>query len=109
MLVDADRVETELLGIDQRVDMAGVFLGALDRIVEAVRQHHPGRAMLCRLFEVERPVRHQVKVYELHRATPSMKSRTWRATVAACSTCGRCPHSGSVTRRASGNRSCHSA
>ena len=80
VLVDADRVEAELLGIDQRIDVAGVFLGALDRVVEAVRQHDPGRAVLRRLFEVERPVRHQMEGDELHRATPSRKSRTCRAT-----------------------------
>src|SRR5438477_2243382 len=109
MLVHPDRVEAELLGIDQRVDMAGIFLGALDRVVHPVRQHDPGRAVFRRLFEVERPVRHQMKGDELHRATPSMKSRTWRDTVAACSTCGRWPHASSVTNRASGNRSCQNA
>ena len=83
MLVDADRIEAELLGIDERVDVAGVFLGALDRVVKVVRQHHPGRAVLCRLLEVERPVRHQMEGDELHGATPSRNSQTWRATLAA--------------------------
>ena len=109
MLVDADRIEAELLGIDERVDVARVFLGALDRVVEAVRQHHPGRAVLRRLREIERPVRHQMEGDELHDATPSRNSRTWRATRAACSTCGRCPHSSTMTSRASGRRSRHSA
>ena len=108
MLVDADRIEAELLGIDQRIDVAGVFLGALDRVVEAVRQYHPRRAVLRRLFEIERPVRHQMEGDELHGATPPRKSWTCRATVAACSTCGRCPHPCTITSRASDSRSCHS-
>src|SRR5690242_21328729 len=109
MLVDADPVEAELLGIDERVDVAGVFLGALDRVVEPVWQDHPGRAVLRRLFEVERPVRHQMEGDELHDAPPSKNARTWRATTSACSTCGRCPHVSTMKRRASGRRSCHSA
>src|SRR6516164_9415763 len=109
MLVDADRIEAELLGIDERVDVARIFLRTLDRVVKAVRQYHPGRAVLRRLLEVERPVRHQMESDELHGATPLRSSRTWRATREACSTSGRCPHSLTMTRRASGRRSRHSA
>src|SRR6516164_9837047 len=109
MLVDADRIKAELLGIDERVDVARVFLRTLDGVVKAVRQYHPGRAVLRRLGEVERPVGHQMEGDELHDATPSRNSRTWRATRGACSTCGRCPHLPTMTRRASGRRSRHSA
>ena len=42
MLVDADAVEAEPLGIDQEVDEVRVFLGAFDRIIKAVGQHDPG-------------------------------------------------------------------
>src|SRR6516162_11688157 len=109
MLVDANRIKAELLGVDQGVDVARVFLRTLDRVIKAVRQHDPRRAVLCRLDEVERPVRHQMEGDELRHATPSRKSRVWRAMRAACSTCGRCPHPSTITRRASGRRSCHSA
>jgi hypothetical protein len=37
MLVDPDGVEAEFLGIDQRIDMAVVFLGAEHRVVHVVR------------------------------------------------------------------------
>src|SRR4051794_644647 len=109
MLVDADRVKAELLGIDESVDVAGVFLGTFGRVVEPVWQYHPGRAVLRRLFEVERPVRHQMEGDELHDVAPSKNARTCRATTAACSTCGRCPHASTITSCASGRRSCHSA
>src|ERR1700732_1812247 len=104
MLVDTDRIEAELLGIDERVNVARVFLGALHRIVEAVRQHYPGGTVLRRFREVERPVRHEMEGDELHDAAPSRNSQTCRATRGACSTCGRCPHSFTMTRRASGRR-----
>jgi hypothetical protein len=42
MFVDADRIEAELLGIDERINMAGVLLGPLDRVVKAIWQHNPG-------------------------------------------------------------------
>ena len=70
MLVDRDDVEAELLGIDQLVDIGLVFLGALDRIVEPVRQHHPGRALFAARRHVERPVRHQMEADEFHRVSP---------------------------------------
>src|SRR6516225_3847833 len=109
MLVDADRIKAELLGVDECLDVARVFLRTLDRVVEAVRQHHPRRAMLCRVGEVERPVRHQMEGDQLHHATPSRKSRIWRATKEARSTCGRCPQPSTITTRTSGSRSCHNA
>src|SRR6516162_1913529 len=109
MLVDADRIEAEFLGIDERIDVARIFLRTLDRVVELVRQYHPGRTVLCRLSEVERPVRHEMESDELHGATPSRKSRTWPATSGACSTCGRCPQLSIITRRASRRRSHHNA
>jgi hypothetical protein len=35
-LIDADRIEAQLFGADQRVDVARVFLGALYRVIKAV-------------------------------------------------------------------------
>ena len=49
VLVDADGVEAELFGVGELIEIGLVFLRALLRIVEAVRQHHPGRAMLLAL------------------------------------------------------------
>src|SRR5271165_7284391 len=76
MLVDADRIEAELLGIDEGIDVTRVFLRTLHRVVEAVRQYHPGRAVLGRLREIERPVGHQMKGDEFHDATPSRNSHS---------------------------------
>jgi hypothetical protein len=41
MFVDADRIEAELLGIDERIDVTRILLGALYRVVEAVRKYDP--------------------------------------------------------------------
>ena len=105
MLVDTDPIEAKPFAIDQKVDIGFVLVGAFDRIVKAVGQHHPGRAVLGRFIEIERTIRHQVKGDELHRATPFRNSRTCRLTMSAFSICGRWPHSGTMTIRASGSRS----
>ena len=76
MFVDADRIEAELLGIDERIDVTRVFLRTLHRVVKPVGQHHPGRAVLRCFREIERPVRHEMEGNELHGATPSRNSRT---------------------------------
>ena len=66
VFVDADDVEAEFFGIGQLIEIGIVFRGAFFRIVEAVGQHHPGRAMFGRRFQVERPIRHQMKAGEFH-------------------------------------------
>src|SRR3977135_3772604 len=104
MLVDRDDVETQLLGIDELVDIGGILVGAFFRIIEAVRQHHPGGAMLVALRHVERPVGHQVEEGEFH-FLPPMKSRIFPAATSAFSTWGRWPHSGMTSTRLSGIRS----
>ena len=110
MLVDADAVEAELLAIDEEVDMALVFVGALDRIVEAVGQHDPGRAVLRRRLEIERAIGHQVEGEELHRTASLRKARTLGITSSAFSTWGAWPHFSTMTSpRASGRRCIHSS
>ena len=74
VLVDRDHVEAELLGIDQLVDVGLVLVGALLRIVERVRQHDPGGAMLVALGHVERAVRHQVEEGELHQRVSAIQA-----------------------------------
>jgi hypothetical protein len=41
MFIDADRIEADLFGIDEGIDVARILLGALYRVVEAVRKHDP--------------------------------------------------------------------
>src|SRR5690242_4420738 len=67
MLVDADAVEADILGVDQLVEVAVVQLTAQLRVVETVRAGDPGRPVVvvreCR-------VRHQVEAEEPHRLAP---------------------------------------
>ena len=56
MLVDGDDVEAESFGRHQLIELGLVFIGAFLRIVKAVGQCHPGRAMPGTLVEIERPV-----------------------------------------------------
>jgi hypothetical protein len=66
MFVDADDIEAELFRGSELIEIGIVFRGALLRIVEAVRQDHPGRAMFGGRFEIERAIRHQMKAGEFH-------------------------------------------
>jgi hypothetical protein len=45
VLINADAVEAQFLGVGERVDVLAVEVVALDRVVEAVRQPHPGRVV----------------------------------------------------------------
>ena len=72
VLVDGDHVEAELLGVDQLLDVGLVLVGALDRVVERIRQHHPAGAMLPALDHVERAVGHQMEEGELHQRVPAI-------------------------------------
>src|SRR6185312_14616207 len=66
----------ETLGIFELVEIAVVELVPLDRIVVAVRQHHPvGRVLLIEV-EIEGAVGHQMEEEEFHRRAPSMKRVT---------------------------------
>ena len=75
MFIDADRIEAELLGVDERIDVTRVFLRTLHRVVKPVGQHHPGRAVLGCFREIERPVWHKMERNKLHGAIPSRNSR----------------------------------
>ena len=86
--------------MDEEVDVALVLLGALHRVVEAVGQHDPGRAVLRRRLEIERAVGHQMEGEELHRATSFRKARMLGMTSSAFSTWGACPHFSTMTSRA---------
>jgi hypothetical protein len=42
MLVHRDRIKAELFGGGQLIDVGLVFIGAFDRVIQAVGQDHPG-------------------------------------------------------------------
>ena len=102
VLVDRDDVEAELLGIDQLVDVGLVLVGALLRIVELVRQHDPGGAMLVPLGHVERAIRHQVEERELHQRVSAYWRMISRAVKSGFSTAGTWPQSGTISTRLPG-------
>src|SRR6185437_978475 len=105
MLVDGDAVEAQPFAIDEEVDEIGIFLGAFDRIVKAVREYDPGRAMFRSLLEIEMTIRHQMEGYEFHRDASARKSRKGSIVSFNFSTCGTCPHFSIMTSRAPGRRS----
>ena len=91
VLVEADAVEAEPVGQLHLVEILVIELGAFFRIVVAVGIGDPGGAVLLDGVEVGVPVRHQVKVEELHAAAlffsrkpSSAVTKAWR-----CSICGR--------------------
>ena len=88
VLVDRDHVEAELLRIDELVDIGLILVGALLRIVERVRQHHPGGAVLVALGHVERAIRHQMKECELHQRVPAYRRMISFAVISGFSTAG---------------------
>src|SRR5206468_2711948 len=61
VLVDADAVEAQLIGVSERVDVLAIELMSLDRIVELVGEPDPGRVVA--LVEVVRQIGpgHQVE------------------------------------------------
>src|SRR6516164_10539703 len=68
MLVEADAVEAELVGKFHLIEIVVIELGTLLRIVMAVRERHPGRAVLCDRVEIGVPVGHEMEIEELHAA-----------------------------------------
>src|SRR5262249_56390316 len=52
MLIEADAVEAELVGQLHLIEIVVIELRALLRIVMAIRERHPGRAVLCDRVEI---------------------------------------------------------
>jgi hypothetical protein len=104
MLIEADAVEAELVGKLHLIEIVVIELGALLRIVMAVRERHPGRAVLCDRIEIGVPVRHEMEIEELHAAIlmAPMKASSSAAKASPFSTCGRCPQSAMMTAFAPG-------
>ena len=69
VLVEADAVEAEPVGELHLVEILVIEVGALLRIVVAVRIGDPGRAVLLDGVEVGVPVRHQMEIEDFHAAT----------------------------------------
>jgi len=66
MLVDADTVETEVLGEGECVYVFAIEIAASFRIEEAVRTPDPGRIVALTEIVGELRPGHQVKEEELH-------------------------------------------
>jgi hypothetical protein len=104
VLVEAHAVEAELVGILHLVEVVVVELGALLRIIVAIGEGDPRRAVLSDRVEIGVPVRHEMKVEDLHAAIlmAPMKDSSSAANTSAFSTSGRCPQSGIITTFAPG-------
>src|SRR5204863_2368059 len=90
VLVHAEAVPAQRLRILQLVEVLVVERLALLGIVEAVGQRDPRRRLV-----VLHDVRHQMKVVELHRASPVERQKSTTASATACgsSRCGTSPDS----------------
>ena len=99
MLVEADAVEAELIGKFHLIEILVVELGALLRVVMAVRERDPGRAVVCNRVKIGVAVGHEMEIEEFHAAIliAPMKASSSAAKTSPFSTCGRCPHSGMTT------------
>src|SRR5439155_5487807 len=99
VLVDAEPVPAEPLGVLELVEVLVVERVAEARVVVAVRQRHPRRRRV-----VVHDVRHQMEVVELHAAPPRRRtnSHTASATASGSSRCGTWPESANTRRRAPG-------
>ena len=106
VLVDRDAVEAKLGGKLQLVEIAVVERVALLRVEIAVRQHHPGSAILLVIAHVEIGIGHQVKDEDLHGTVPRMKPETMAANSSGRSACGSCPQAGIMVTVAPLIRSC---
>src|SRR5262252_7241699 len=104
MLIEADAVEAKLVGQLHLIEIVVIELRALLRIVMAIRERHPGRAVLCNRVEIGVPVRHEMEIEELHAAIlmAPMKASSSAAKASPFSTCGRCPQSAMITAFAPG-------
>src|SRR5215472_1257742 len=96
MLVDADHVEAELLGVGELIEIGIVLGGAFFRIVKTVGQNHPGGAMFSRRFEIERPIWHQMKAGKFHVPARSRNEMTLPVTKSHCSICGLWPQASTM-------------
>jgi hypothetical protein len=74
MLVEAHSVEAEPVGELHLIEIVVIELGALARIVMAVREGDPGGAVLRNGIEVRVPVGHEMKVEEFHAAILMLRS-----------------------------------
>ena len=99
MLVEADAVEAELVRKLHLVEIVVIKLGAFLRVVELVRQRHPGGAVARDLVEVDMTVGHEMEVEKLHAAIllAPMKASNSARKASGFSACGTCPHSGTIT------------
>jgi hypothetical protein len=104
MLVQADAVETERVGIFHLVEIFVVEAGALFGIVMAVRIGDPGRAVALDRIEIGVPIGHQVEIEKLHAVAlrPLRKLASAVRNASRCSTCGKCPQSGMIASVAPG-------
>src|SRR5262249_13804979 len=109
MLVDADDVKAKLFGIAQLVEIGIVFRSAFFRVIKAVGQHHPGRAVLGGRLQIERPIRHQMKAGELHAPARWRDDTTLSVTRSHCSIWGLCPQAPTIVTRAPATRFSQSA
>src|ERR1700730_15599859 len=105
MLVDGNAVEAELGGEFEFVEIPVVQFVALLRIEVAVRQHHPGGAVLIGIAHVQIRVGHEMENEDFHRAALRMNCDTSLAKDCGCSICGMCAQSGSVAMVAPAIRS----
>ena len=62
-------------------------------------------AVFCRLGEVDRAIRHEMKGEEFHDAASAKKERIKDMVCDGRSTCGRCPQSGMEANCSCGNAS----
>src|SRR5262249_39681379 len=105
---EAHAVEAELIGELHLIEILVIELCAFLRVVVAIGECHPGRAILLDCIEVGVTIGHQVEVEDLHAATlmPWMKLCSSETNAAAFSICGTCPHSGTITTFAPGINRC---
>ena len=73
VFVDANPVETEVVGVLEFVKVAVVERVPFGRIVVAIGQSDPGGVVFFRVIQIEIGVRHQMDAEKLHCGTPSMK------------------------------------
>ena len=91
MLVDADAVPAEFIGIFDLVEIAVIELVADLRIVVGVRQRHPGGIVFLIVVGIERRIGHEMKKEEFH-FPASTKRMSSSVHSSIFSTCGTCPH-----------------
>src|SRR5579883_562334 len=111
MLVDADRIESHLIGEFDLGEIALVKLVTYLGIEVRIGQGDPRRFVLVGVIEVQVRIRHQVEEHEFHRAAPrsSRKAVTAARNSSGFSICGRWPHWGMIVVRVSGISRANSA